>query len=218
MCVNGKPGKVSRNELATDDVRDLLGFLTDDNFQDNAEVISQFLRPGNPQSGKERFVELRCGSCHHGASLTRRAGNGHVSVASNGRLDIANVIAALWNHSPQIWRIAGRLQKQSGVSAQTLADLMAYWYSERFEHCNDNVATGKSLFETKTCSACHEVGSDDFVIPADKDELLAQMWSHVPDMVRDCADNDITWPHMLPGELSAIANYLINADDRMSHK
>ncbi len=197
---------VKWNNFTESDVKDLLGFLTDDESQDKGRTAPQFLKPGDAQLGKQSFVKLNCGSCHDGAGVSKHKPGGSEVVASNGRLEIGSVMAALWNHSSQMWRNSNM---RPTFTAQTLADLTAYWYSERFEHCNDDTTSGESLFETKSCASCHEIGSADFTIPDNKDELLAQMWSHVPDMVEECTDNDISWPHMQPGELSAIAEYLI---------
>jgi len=217
MSAKGKLTQVTWRSLPADDINDLVGFLTDDELQKSGSQTSQFITPGDPDSGKQSFARLKCGSCHDDAGVIKNNADKSGISGNNKRLEIRNVFAAFWNHSPKIWRFANTSNRRPVVTAQTLANLAAYWYASRFENCNDDTTAGKTLFESKSCSSCHEIGSDDLAIPDTKDELLAQMWSHAPDMVKACSDKEIQWPKVKPGELSAIAEYLVDVSHQSSH-
>ncbi len=205
----GEGSQVTWKRMRKADVKDFLSFLTDQASQDGESVPERYLAPGDSWLGKQWFAELQCSSCHNNdVNANHRKGESY-GMESNSRLEIGSVLTAFWNHSPRMWRVSGKSTSEPDVNSQTLADLVAYWYGVRFERYKDDTVLGALLFETRSCASCHEVGSDDLVIPEKRDELLAQMWSHVPEMVEACLDQDIDWPIMQNGEISAIAEYLV---------
>ena len=109
-----------------------------------------YLSPGDPKSGERFFTQKGCIQCHAPRS----------EYDLSGKKDFPRTLAQLagmmWNHSEEMRK--GMEKKGISfptLSAQEMADLVAYLFSTRYFDEPGNPERGKAVFVKKQCNLCH---------------------------------------------------------------
>jgi len=177
------------------------------------------LVPGDARRGARLFASEQCEQCHsvngHGAGTAPDLGR---------RVDrnyTPSVMASLmWNHAPDMW---SAMQRQGivrpSLSAESAADLFAYFVSARFFEKPGDAARGKQVFLSKHCADCHGLTSakrpgappvSQWESLADPVVLAAQMWNHGAKMQSAMSEKKFGWTQLTAQELTDLLVYLQN--------
>jgi mono/diheme cytochrome c family protein len=169
--------------------------------------------PGRPDAGAALFADKGCVECHAvggrggtiGPDLSRRAS--HSSL-----LDFA---AAMWNKQPAMTSaMRTRGIEVPAVSADEMADLVAYLYSTSYLVESGSVGRGRTILERKGCLGCHslngrggESGPDfaDMEESRSNAEVISALWGHLP-MMQD--QPKAGWAPMTSAEIADLAAFL----------
>ena len=171
-----------------------------------------YLEPGSAERGARLFADRTCRACHHPGGL----GPDLSTVASPRSL--AALATRMWNHSPEMTRMM-RSQglERSPLTAQEMADIIAYIVSLRYDQRGGDPARGRIVFEQKRCARCHaEEGSGESAAPAPADlgavadpvRLAPAMWNHGIAMMERISETGEVWPVFEPDEIVDLIAYL----------
>jgi cytochrome c2 len=106
------------------------------------------------------FFEKRCARCHSVLGEGGRAAP-DLARAPAGHLSAAELVAATWNHAPEMWeKIQAERLPAPRFSAQEMTDLFAFLYSVRSLDEPGDPACGRRLLSEKRCSQCHSVSGE----------------------------------------------------------
>jgi cytochrome c2 len=175
--------------------------------------------PGDPGHGVAVFARLGCVRCHDAASrdwsARLRAANRR-SAAENG--------AALLRHLPTVAGAPGRAaQPGEPLSANDMADLLAYLSLAGTEPTGGDAAQGRVVFEHERCAGCHalpggrpRVGPNVADMPplASPYEAAALMIAHASNMKTVTEIKQVPWPQVQPEELQDLYAFLAGAPRR----
>src|SRR5215471_11063797 len=87
--------------------------------------------PGSAVSGGRIFTDKGCSNCHKFEAMS----GVNASPTGRSRLLMANnetpssLAAALWNHSPKMWRAQQKVGVQPVLNSSEAADVFAYFFS-----------------------------------------------------------------------------------------
>jgi mono/diheme cytochrome c family protein len=183
-------------------------------------LLAASVATGDARRGEQVFRNEQCARCHRlggqggGAAtdLTRRVDRNYTP---------AGMVGLMWNHGPEMW--AGMKSQgivKSTLSAESAADLFAFFVAARYFEKPGDAGRGKQLFASKGCARCHVVagsGGAAGAPPVAKWESLAdplalaqQMWSHAPRMREAFATKGMARPQLNGQELADILVYLQN--------
>jgi mono/diheme cytochrome c family protein len=138
-------------------------------------------------AGSRVYGARGCGACHavNGIGGTEGPDLAHLSARS-----LAGVVAALWNHLPQMAeRFAAGGAPAPKLEAWEAADLVAFlfWAGSRAPAGAADV--GRELFTSRQCVLCHRVAEVGGVLGPALDgvwvsgiDLAAALWNHAPAM------------------------------------
>ena len=174
---------------------------------------------GNAARGAKLFQTEQCVQCH---SINGKGGSAAPDLARRMDRDYTPTVMAslMWNHAPEMW--AG--MKQQGIvrpslSAESAADLFAYFVAARYFEKPGDAGRGKTAFHAKHCDSCHGIDS---ALPgggppvskweslADPIALVQQMWNHGGKMRAAYAAANIKWSELASQDLTDILVYLQN--------
>src|SRR5881396_2895541 len=99
--------------------------------------------PGSSIRGGELFQQRGCVQCHSFSGTPQ---------AQTPML----LAAALWNHSPEMWRAQNARNVRPMLDSKETADLFAYFFSLAYFRSPGDASRGALVFEQKSCSRCHE--------------------------------------------------------------
>jgi mono/diheme cytochrome c family protein len=174
---------------------------------------------GDARRGEQLFQTEQCVQCH---SANGRGGS--IAPDLTKRVDRAytpSVMASLmWNHAPEMW---SAMKKQGIVkgtmTAESAADLFAYFVSARYFEKPGDAGRGKLAFTAKHCSECHGITTSVAAgaPPVAKWESLGdpmilaqQMWNHGPQMRQAFAQKHLKFTPLTGQELTDMLVYLQN--------
>ena len=100
------------------------------------------------------------------------------------------------------------------LSTSDFSDIVAYLFFVNFDRTSGNVEDGAQLFETRTCSNCHEPSD----VSGDNLELLSRFWNSVPDMLDEAQKEGIEWPVFAEGDVSSLVEYLESVSKQTTEK
>jgi mono/diheme cytochrome c family protein len=159
--------------------------------------------PGDPKAGMRSFFDKGCARCHsalgeggHSAPDLARAPAGHLSSAE--------LLAAMWNHAPEMWekmRIEGVAPPKFAES--DMANLFAFLYSVRSLDEAGDADRGRRLLQEKKCLECHGVGAKGkrqapdllkWAVYRNPVSWIQAMWNHAPAMQSAMAARGVKWP------------------------
>ncbi|MBZ5630419.1 MAG: c-type cytochrome [Acidobacteriia bacterium] len=159
--------------------------------------------PGDPKAGMRSFFDKGCARCHsalgeggHSAPDLARAPTGHLSSAE--------LLAAMWNHAPEMWekmRIEGVAPPK--FAETDMANLFAFLYSVRSLDEPGDAERGRRLLQEKRCLECHGVGTEGkrqapdllkWAAYRNPVSWIQAMWNHAPAMQSAMAARGVKWP------------------------
>jgi cytochrome c551/c552 len=167
-----------------------------------------YLSPGDPKSGERLFTQKGCIQCHAPRS----------EYDLSGKKDFPKTLAQLsgmmWNHSEEMRKgMERRGISFPTLSAQEMADLVAYLFSTRYFDEAGNPERGKAVFIKKQCTLCHVKGAKTGDLSRLKGQIspifMAQvMWNHGPEMLERMRKARISWQKMDGKEMVDLMEYL----------
>jgi cytochrome c2 len=168
------------------------------------------------------------GSSVNGAALVRQKGcvDCHTfNGPAKGRTP-AQLAAALWNHSPDMWRAQKQRNVRPALNSLEAADLFAFFFSLSYSTTPGNAMKGQAVFEAKSCAQCHDaaIGRRRSGPPistwSDVDDPLAwadRMWNHSNTVYAELASTGVPWPQFSAEELVDMLAYLRGVPESPSH-
>ncbi len=205
---------ISHPHISPQETGDLIAFLYTLNYFDPA---------GNPETGREIFIEKQCVICH------QVGGTGGV-IGPN--LDLLKqygspiyVATAMWNHGPAM----AEAMRARGIERPTfkgteLIDLIAYLKSASPEPEEEPLYVlpgradeGRELFVEKGCRVCHSIGRRGGRLGPDLGErgvhrslteFATAMWNKTPAMIKAMKAKRISIPQLRAEEMADLVAYL----------
>lgn len=169
-----------------------------------------YLRPGSVTRGEKLFQEKSCRSCHPGAGPDLSG----VELPSS----IGAVASGMWNHSPAMLRVMReRNVAKEPVSAQELADIVAYIMALAGTERAGNAGAGERIFAQKGCIQCHDVEevSEQGGPPVSRlgasgtpVNMATAMWNHGEAMLARITEAGLSWPVFDDDEMVDLLAYL----------
>src|SRR5512143_2912919 len=173
--------------------------------------------PGDPKAGMRSFFDKGCARCHsalgeggHSAPDLARAPAGHLSSAE--------LLAAMWNHAPEMWekmRIEGVAPPK--FAEADMANLFAFLYSVRSLDEPGDADRGRRLLAEKQCLQCHGVGAEGkrqapdllkWAAYRNPVSWIQAMWNHAPAMQSVMAARAVKWPVFSGNDMSDLIAYV----------
>lgn len=161
--------------------------------------------------GGRVFTDKGCGLCHAVRGLGGMAGPDLSQVERKGFFDFG---AAMSNH------LRGVNIRKPPLSAEDVTGLIAFLFTLQYQDVPGDPKAGETLFGTKGCVQCHEVGgkggrrgpSLDFLKSANSPVLVAAaLWNHGPDMGAKLEASGVQRPTFEGQELADIISYIVAA-------
>ena len=176
-----------------------------------------FLIPGDPKAGMRVFFDKGCARCH---SVLGEGGKSapDLARAPAGHLNSSEMLAAMWNHAPNMWekmRIEGVAPPK--FAEQDTANLFAFLYSARSLDEPGDAEHGRSLLAQKHCLDCHHLGTTGGHIAPDLIKWagyrnpvswMQAMWNHAPAMQSVMATRGVEWPVFSGNDMSDLVAYV----------
>jgi cytochrome c2 len=183
---------------------DLIAFLR----SINANVERVYLSPGDPNSGEKLFNQKGCIQCHKSESKL------DLSKKKEFPPTIGQFAGMMWNHSHEMWK--GMEEKgieRPVLSAQEMADMVAYLFATRYFDPPGSVDEGKTVFIKKQCNFCHTKGGRAGTLSGLRGRVspifMAQtMWNHGSEMFEKMNKAKIPWQKIDGREMVNLMEYI----------
>jgi mono/diheme cytochrome c family protein len=195
---------LSRIEFGGREMVDLIAYVR--SLSSNVEKM--YLAPGDSEHGKKLFVQKNCFQCHaSGTDLD-------LGKKKYFPRTVAKMAGSMWNHSYRMWKeMEEKGIERPELSAQEMADLIAYLFSVRYFDEPGDAEQGKIVFAKKRCSNCHAKGSRMPDLSQLKGQIspipMAQkMWNHGPAMLQRMGSAKIPWQRFYGKEMADLLEYL----------
>ena len=177
-----------------------------------------YMLPGNPQEGRNIFVEKGCIKCHAVRAEGGTTGPDLGKRATELYRSVNQVAGIMWNHGSTMWA----KMKEKGIevpkfSGKEMADLIAYLYFIRYFDKPGDPIKGPRLFSDRWCIKCHSIKGEGGKVGPDLAkvkgisspvDLAAMMWNHVPIIYKETVKQQIPWPQFQKGEMADILGYV----------
>lgn len=171
------------------------------------------LSPGNPNRGRTVYEIRGCRSCH-----ATQSQSGPDLRRSDLHRSAEALAATMWNHAPGM----NASMVRQGIAwprltAEELADLIAFLYYLPFTDPAGNAQRGGEVFASRSCASCHSSGEasgqrgpDLMDSPATRSPaaLVAAMWNHAPVMKTAILGEGRPWPELSGQDLRDLLAYL----------
>lgn len=169
-----------------------------------------YLRPGSVVRGEELFQQKSCQTCHPGVGPDLAGVELPASIGA--------VASGMWNHSPAMLRVMReRNVTKEPVTAQELADIVAYVMALAGTERAGKATVGKRIFAQKGCIQCHEseelserggpsvsrLGA--YGTPVN---MATAMWNHGEAMLARMTEAGLSWPVFNDDEMVDLLAYL----------
>jgi mono/diheme cytochrome c family protein len=200
--------------LSDEEVMELTSFLY---------YIEYLGRPGNAAAGRRLFSARGCTACH---TIDKRGESVGPDLTELKRFASPLYVAqAIWNHGPSMLESMQEMKMPPPRFEEgDLADLSAYIRQtarpgplERMLLAPGNPNRGRTLFETKECSACHPVrgrggsGAPDLSqsdLHRSAEAIAGAMWNHALTMKTSMRERGVDWPRFETAELADLIAFL----------
>ncbi len=170
----------------------------------------------NPLAGAQVFGAKGCVTCHSVNGLGGKVGPDLGRIPQ--RRSFYELAATMWNHLPRM----GAEMRERGIerpqmTAQDVADLIAFLFTIDYFDPPGDVESGRRLFSDRKCVVCHQVGPYGGVIGPNLDFLgnygspilvAAAMWNHGPRMMEAMRAKGLERPTFSGSELTDLVTYL----------
>jgi mono/diheme cytochrome c family protein len=206
--------RIERPRFTGREFRDLMAF-----FQSVSETSPEgpmYVLPGRADVGRELFSSKSCLRCH-----SVRGSGGQIGSPLGGRgleWSASDFVAALWNKAPSMQAAmlaAGILMPE--LSAEEMADLVAYLYSVNYFSETGDARRGRQLVTQKGCLQCHKLDTRGGTTAPDlaeitglvtQTEVVAALWSHTTSGMEEAAGESTGWPVLSPSDLADLVAFL----------
>ncbi len=173
--------------------------------------------PGDPKAGMRSFFDKGCARCHSALGEGGRSAP-DLARAPASHLSSAELLAAMWNHAPEMWekmRIEGVAPPK--FAEADMANLFAFVYSVRSLDEPGDAARGRRLLQEKRCLECHGVGAEGkrqapdllkWAAYRNPVSWIQAMWNHAPAMQSVMASRGVKWPVFDGNDVSDLIAYI----------
>ena len=210
---------ISRPRLSASDLKDLVAYLKTTARQPSVAPVS--ILPGRESAGLVLFEKKQCIKCH---KVQGSGGNAGPDLGTRGlHRDVVEFAAALWNKAPAMLH-AMKLRKFAvpTLSAEEMADIVAYLRSFQYFGEPGNSARGSQILVEKQCIRCHASGDaikaapdlgrvKGLITPAD---VIATLWNHGDVMARRSKEQKIPWPKLNAEEMTHLMAFFYERSRR----
>ena len=175
-----------------------------------------YVLPGRAEVGRRLFAENRCVDCHGPAGKGGRIGP---DLAGRGvQRSLSEFAASMWNKAPAMTEaMRSRGIPVPQLSAEGMADIVAYLYAVRYFAVPGDAQRGARLTRDKGCLQCHTVRAPGGTAPTDlaravglesSAAVVAALWNHSFAEDRGVAGRPRVWPELRPEEVANLEAYL----------
>jgi mono/diheme cytochrome c family protein len=195
--------QVPRVEFEGNEMVDLIAYVR--SLNPKAEKV--YLSPGDPEEGAHLFSTKECVKCH------APGGSQDLTQRKDFPRTLAQLSGLMWNHSFEMWKkMEEKGIHRPALSAQEMADIIAYLFSTRYFDTPGNSERGKAVFLSKHCNLCHGKGKT-----PDLSRLKGQvspilmaemMWNHGPRMLEEMRKAKVSWQRIDGIEMVDLMEYL----------
>ncbi len=200
---------LERPSFTGDELLDLIGYVRMASTAVTDEGL--YVLPGDAINGGDLFGEKGCIQCHSARGL-----GGNVGPELARRRSLVDFAAAMWNKQPRMFAAQGseRIAVQQ-LSAEEMADLVAYLYSVRYFADAGSPQRGRALVAEKGCLGCHALGGRGATRAPDLGqvaglgtpaEVISVLWNHA--LVNGEDGPPTSWPSFTDGEMANLAAFL----------
>jgi mono/diheme cytochrome c family protein len=206
---------IARPQLTGEDIAHLLAYIR--SAGRGGPESGEYLLPGNAEAGRQVFQQKRCSACH-GAEGTGGVGPDFRRRREAFQGGLTQVAALMWNHGPAIWRKMDEMHIPfPALTAQEMANLVAFLYSLPYFDEPGNQARGREVFGRKGCAACHGTsgrggtGAPDLTKTlgaAPPIAIAAAMWNHGFAMEQEARARGLPWPDLEGRDLADVVEFL----------
>ena len=178
-------------ELSATEMNDILSYAS--SVRKGAKKPGEF-SPGPADTGKTLVDVKGCNACHTGA----RALPGKTAYTVS-----AEIAAAMWNHS-------ARMKSGGPLRPEEMRRIVGYLWSRQFENEGGDAVRGERLFREKACAGCHGSGAPYLAHGEESSSygMLAVLWYHGPEMLRQMKAKKVAWPQFTGGEINDVIAFL----------
>ena len=179
---------------------------------------------GDARRGAELFQQRRCTGCH---AINGVGGATAPDLARSITRDLtpAGLAALMWNHGPAMWRaMTAQNVEIPALGPAEVADLFAYFYSERYLDPAGDAARGKRVFTDRRCASCHALSATEtgkigppvtrWPSTTDPIQWAQQMWNHAGTMLSEMEKAHIPWPELTVQEMADLIVFVNNLPGR----
>jgi cytochrome c2 len=191
--------------LTSQELTDILVYLR--NLPFPAPRVPEF-RTSGASGGEEVFRAKGCAGCHPSAA--------DLSETTRGKT-LTDVAARVWNHEPLLAK-AGVAPAQ--FAPDEMRKLVGYLWTQQFFEDAGSASSGRRVFLSKRCAACHESSSSGAPRLADKGRsfsgatMVSVLWHHGPTMLVQMKNQGIAWPRFEHSQMSDLIAFLNSTNGR----
>jgi mono/diheme cytochrome c family protein len=205
---------IERPSFTGAELTDLIAYL--ESWLPTMPTGPLYVLPGDPDEGRQRFVDRGCGQCH---GVRGETGMVAPDLGRMGRHEsLIEFATAMWNKAPtMIEAIKRRGIVVPRLSAGDMADIVAYLSSIRYFGESGNPARGAQRAREKGCVECHSVEGSGGDAAGDLAEgkgfdspaaVVAALWNHAAMMKGDMAERAAAWPSFSTIEMADLAAFM----------
>ena len=213
MAEKMKEKGVERPTFTAHELRDLIAFLAPATGGPPEGPL--YVLPGRPELGRQLFVEKKCIQCHSAGGAGGKVGPELVSLAV--RRSPVEFAAAIWNKAPSMMKaMAAQNITLPQLTAENMADIVAYLYSVRYFAAGGSVPKGWVVASNKGCLQCHGVSGERGKPASDLKKakgldssaaVLAALWNHTL-VTPTVAGKKLDWPILNAEEMADLVTLL----------
>jgi cytochrome c551/c552 len=184
-----KGGKIQTVTAA--EMNDIAAYVSSVSKQ---KMAAATFEPASEDTGARLVEEKGCVACHPGA----QAWQGKVRYTT-----AAEIAAAMWNH-------AARMKHSGEMRPEEMRRIVGYLWSRQWEKEGGDAKKGEAAFRQKGCAGCH--GSSAPYLGHEEEAssfgMVAVLWQHGPEMLRQMKGKGLTWPRFEAGDMADVVGYL----------
>ena len=199
---------IERPNLSASELRDLVAYLRAAAPERAGGPMS--ILPGRVNEGRALFEKKQCIKCH---SIQGKGGNIGPDLGKRGLYrNLVDFAAAMWNKAPAMLN-AIKIRKFTvpQLSAEEMADIVAYLRSFQYFGEPGNPDFGRRLLWERRCLDCHSLdgrggkGALDLALvkglgsPA---AVIAALWNHGDWMAESPPERSLSWPQLKSDEVA----------------
>lgn len=204
---------VRRPTFSEKELSDLFAYLK--SLSATPPEASVYVLPGRVDRGRQWFAEKRCIDCH---SIGGQGATVGPDLAEVGRRRSPIEFAArMWNKAPgMLAAMQARRLMVPEISAQDMADVVAYLYSLEYFGRSGDASRGRRLLGNRGCLECHSLAGRGERLAADLARVttldspaavVAALWNHMLVTVPASARGTITWPRLRADQMADLTAY-----------